>query len=655
MAITVALPLVLLGGLEATLRALEYGGNLRLVERTRVGGREVYRINRAVGRRYFAQSGTTIPEPKDDVFSVRKGARTFRIFCLGESTMAGFPYDFHATAPSFLRDRLQNLLPEDTVEVINVGLSAVGSYVILDFARELLDYEPDLLLVYAGHNEFYGAYGVGSVVSIRGGPWMTRLTLSLLRFRSFLLFRNVVASFSGPVAPPSPDATLMEQVVGERIIPLSSPLYAEARGVYRDNLERMIDAASSRGVPVMFCALVSNLRAQPPFRSVSAAPADVQKRRDALLADADSLLARDQVSGALNAVEEAVAIDSGFAASWYRLGNTQVRLHRDVDALHAFRRAKDADALRFRATEEFQQVLLDVCAHHGVTVVRLDSAFATASPHGITGSELITEHLHPNLGGYFLMAKNITETIRNTGILGPRAGWHPERDLPDSLYFDRSTVSAFDSLSGAIRVLLLTHRWPFVAGGASFQYTPPTPEAAIVCSYVRADVAWSRARYELADLYARTGRFALARRECLAIAKAVPTTYEPLLRVADLFRMEGNAAGAEEYYLRSITAEDNPFSRMKLGIFYLERGNLGGAEAELSGTLALERRSQPLLDRQVTSTVHYLLAVVHAKRGRFNDARSAIRRALEINPANDDARDLLRQIAAAESHAHVPR
>jgi Flp pilus assembly protein TadD len=119
--------------------------------------------------------------------------------------------------------------------------------------------------------------------------------------------------------------------------------------------------------------------------------------------------------------------------------------------------------------------------------------------------------------------------------------------------------------------------------------------------------------------------------------------------------MEGNAAGAEEYYLRSITAEDNPFSRMKLGIFYLERGNLGGAEAELSGTLALERRSQPLLDRQVTSTVHYLLAVVHAKRGRFNDARSAIRRALEINPANDDARDLLRQIAAAESHAHVPR
>ena len=79
-----------------------------------------------------------------------------RIFCLGESTMAGFPYDFHATAPSFLADRLQQMFPEDTIEVINVGLSAIGSYVILDFLRELAEYSPDLFIVYTGHNEFYG-------------------------------------------------------------------------------------------------------------------------------------------------------------------------------------------------------------------------------------------------------------------------------------------------------------------------------------------------------------------------------------------------------------------------------------------------------------------------------------------------------------------
>jgi tetratricopeptide (TPR) repeat protein len=252
------------------------------------------------------------------------------------------------------------------------------------------------------------------------------------------------------------------------------------------------------------------------------------------------------------------------------------------------------------------------------------------------------------------MAKNMTETIRNTGILGPRAGWHPERDLPDSLYFDRSTVSAFDSLSGAIRVLLLTHRWPFVGGGRSFQYTPPTPEAAIVYSYVRADVAWSRARYELADLYAGTRRFALARRECLAIAKAVPTAYEPLLRVADLFRLEGDVAGAEEYYRRSIAAEDNPFARMKLGILFLERESTESAEEHMAAALALEQRSSPRLDRQATSAIHYLLAVIRAKRGRFDAARAEIRRALEINPANDDARDLLRQITAAEGRPHVP-
>ena len=111
------IPFLFLALLEMGLRLLEYGGNLDLVVTRRVGNRDVYSINRSAAARYFSTAGTVIPEPADDVFEMVKSDSTIRIFCLGESTMAGFPYDFNATAPGFLRDRLQMRFPGRKIEI----------------------------------------------------------------------------------------------------------------------------------------------------------------------------------------------------------------------------------------------------------------------------------------------------------------------------------------------------------------------------------------------------------------------------------------------------------------------------------------------------------------------------------------------------------
>ena len=42
------------------------------------------------------------------------------------------------------------------------AMTATNSFTTLDFARELVDCQPDLYIVYDGHNEFYGALGVAS-------------------------------------------------------------------------------------------------------------------------------------------------------------------------------------------------------------------------------------------------------------------------------------------------------------------------------------------------------------------------------------------------------------------------------------------------------------------------------------------------------------
>lgn len=644
--ILVLLPFALLLITECSLRLFDYGGNLDLVVRRTVGGREFFTINRAVGKRYFAGTVAVIPEPHEDNFTVVKSPGTKRVFCLGESTMEGFPYEFNATAPSFLKDRLRTLYPGSPVEVINVGLSAVGSWVVKDFIREVLAYQPDLIVVYVGHNEFYGAYGPGSIVAVRGGPWLTRISIALLRFRTYLLLRDAyirIGTAFGRKAAPG-DATLMQQVVGTGEIPYGSETYRRGLEIYRRNLNDIISSAQSSGVPIMFSALVSNLRDQPPFTSIFSPATDASRRHlwEGSIADGDSALARGDIPRAIESYRRGTELDTVNADGFYRLGKALADAGRYDDALRAFIRAKDEDALRFRATEEFQEALFDVCRERGVPVSRVDTAFSAASPHGIIGHELIVEHLHPDIAGYFLMAKTWAADIRAGRLLGPEPPGAVT--LPDSAYMDSSAVTAFDEELGRIKTGLIMRHWPFTHGKVNTSFTPGDSVQAIVYAYLRHTLAWSDARYALAAYYGRHAQFGLARRECLAVWRVIPFSFQPLLKLADCFSDEGKTHEAEAAYERCIGVQDNPFARMKLGLMMLQEERASDAAREIEAGFAVNGKDAGSLPVAGTATGRYLLGVAYAKLGKFGEAKDNLRKALAIQPDLREARDVLSQI-----------
>jgi len=643
-------PGVLLITLETMLRLFEYGGNLDLVVGKTVAGHDYYSINRAVARRYFSQPGSIVPEPTDEIFAVKKKNNTKRIFCLGESTMAGFPYEFNATAPGFLRDRLRQLLPTYDVEVINVGLSAVGSYVVLDFMEELMRYEPDMFIVYVGHNEFYGAYGTGSSVTIKGGAWMTRLTIRLLKFKTFLFLRNAYAWMQQAAAPGSATSgsvTLMGQMVGAQEIPYDGPLYRRAREVYRENLDEMIQEASDHNIPLIFSTLVSNIRGQTPFQTVFAehTTLDEQDRFRQLITEGTTRLSSREYLAARNAFTSAIAIDSMNASGYFGLGSTLFALGLYHDAGTMLARAKDLDGLRFRATEDFQSELIRLCYLRGVPIARVDSAFAAASPHGIIGNELILEHLHPTLDGYFLMGKIFFQAVLHSSLLVPRDQWALGRDLSDSVYMEVSTVSEFDRTVGSLKVELLMRRWPFQSGATNYEFTAKNSVESVAFRYIQKGIAWSDARYLLAEYYAQNKRFDMARKECLAIARLIPFSYQPLLRLADYYRTEGNSDSAYVAYLHCIKVEDNPFARMKVAIIELEREAPSAAVRQIETAFSVEGRTSFKFSAQAASSARYLLGVAYAKLGNAAQARENLQRAIAIEPSNNDARQLLDQLS----------
>ncbi|HEY6907621.1 MAG TPA: hypothetical protein VI230_09125, partial [Ignavibacteriaceae bacterium] len=85
------IPFALFLVLELALRAFGYADDLRLVAEIERNGKQYYTINQLVGKRYFNKDRLYFRKGSHDYFEINKSPNTVRVFCFGESTMAGFP------------------------------------------------------------------------------------------------------------------------------------------------------------------------------------------------------------------------------------------------------------------------------------------------------------------------------------------------------------------------------------------------------------------------------------------------------------------------------------------------------------------------------------------------------------------------------------
>jgi hypothetical protein len=92
------------------------------------------------------------------------------------------------------------------------------------------------------------------------------------------------------------------------------------------------------------------------------------------------------------------------------------------------------------------------------------AAFVAASDHGLVGSKLLLEHVHPNLDGYFLLADAFYDSLIAAGLPGT-----PETPLDDADARAAMPVSDVDRYFGDYKVLRIKAGWPFTRS-----YQPPS-------------------------------------------------------------------------------------------------------------------------------------------------------------------------------------
>lgn len=365
-ALAVALPVVVLLLVEGALR-LAGVGEARRQPFVPVPGQEAsVALSPDFGAMFFR--GFT-PGVAFDPLDADKAEGTLRVIALGGSTTAGFPYSWYYGFPARLEDRLAAMRPGRRVEVANLGMTATNSYTLRALAEPVVERQPDAVAIYAGQNEFYGAYGTG------GTQGWTGTSIPLKRFVIGASRWALVSGLSGLLgggASEDGGRTMMARVVRDAAIADDSETYRAGLAQYEANLRDALATFEAASVPVFLATLTSNLADQPPLGDEPAA-AEAYVRGRQLLAAGDSAAART-----------------------------------------AFLAAKEADGLRFRAPEAINEIVRRLAAEFGtVTLVDVQARVQAASPGGVEGASLFTDHLHPNARGYALIADAFADAMRS--------------------------------------------------------------------------------------------------------------------------------------------------------------------------------------------------------------------------------------------------
>jgi tetratricopeptide (TPR) repeat protein/lysophospholipase L1-like esterase len=357
----------------------------------------------------------------------KKDPGSVRVFVLGESAAQGTPdpeFGFAAQLGTQLRARY----PGRTVEVFNLGITAIDSHVVYRAVGQLAEFQPDLLVVYMGNNEVIGPYGPGcAYLSAMPPLWVIRSSVWVRCTRSGQLLGRIWAKLA-PAATGTREWRGME-TFADNAVSADDP---RLEAVYRNfsaNLNGIVEIADRAGMRTVLATVVANLKDNAPFISLHR-PGLGEAELKSWKAAADAGMIASDLGDATSAkyqFEEALRLDPEFADTHFRLGRIAESLGENGEARRQYLDALHWDALRFRPDARLNEIIRQAAHGAAGSVVLVDAARGMgsdpASDAALAGREILFDHVHFNWEGNFRMAQMLADGCAQalSGRLAPGA------------------------------------------------------------------------------------------------------------------------------------------------------------------------------------------------------------------------------------------
>ncbi len=384
-------------------------------------GQDFYTQNNQFGWRFFGPRLARQPCP---IFiSKTKAPGTVRIFVFGESAAFGDPQsDFGL--PRMLQAWLSLRYPGVHFEVVNAGMTAINSNVILPIAQDCAQADGDIWVLYMGNNEVVGPFGAGTVFGSQTAPLpLVRASIALQSTKTGQLLNSFRQWMEKPVNGRQ-EWGGMAMFLNQQVR-ADDPRMKRVYDHFQKNLAAILKTGRDKGVGIVASTVAVNLKDCAPFAS-SCRTADSNeqvKELKRLCELGSAALAAGNIQGALRDFSDAEQIDDTVAEIHYQKAKCELALNRAPEAQKEFGLARDLDTLRFRCDGRLNNLIRSTVSGLGdkeVLLADADRVLTEQSPDGLPGDNYFYEHVHLNFHGNFLLAKTIAEQVEK--LLPQRIG-----------------------------------------------------------------------------------------------------------------------------------------------------------------------------------------------------------------------------------------
>ena len=558
-------------------------------------------------------------------FPRTKATGTRRIFCLGGSTTHGRPYDDATSYAGWLRELLPLADPAHHWEVINAGGVSYASYRLAAVSEQLVTLQPDLLIIYTGHNEFLEELSYPELKN--RSRLLKQATLLAARSRVFTLLFKGLKTIPGSRGQPTMLDGEVDEILNHTVGPSSYKRNDQLRGQVIDffqlNLLRIIQLAQQHDVAVVLVTPAANLRDFSPFKSQHSdglSESD-QQHWQQLTEQAQVLAIQQQWPEATTLLKQAVAINERHADTHFQLAAALQAQQQYERALAHYQRAVDEDVCPLRAISPLVQSVRQIAANESIPLVDFEKLVADKclenNKHVIPGSDFFLDHVHPTILSHRMLAEAIIDRLeaenwwKAVGRLNQADRERVSQRLLDSI--DQ------DDHARARRNLAKVLNWSGkqmeagVLAVSSLEQLPNDPEAlSIAAAYMR-----QLGRRDRAIQY-------LERR-----TRLTPDDVDSLRRLASLLVEEGRMESALVHYQHVLElSQQDAQAYHHLGMVLAELNRF--AEATDHYRKALEHDESD-------ANIHYHLGIALAETGDLKGSRASFRQALTLDPDDNDA------------------
>ncbi|MBU0635319.1 MAG: hypothetical protein KKB82_01030 [Candidatus Omnitrophica bacterium] len=309
-------------------------------------------------------------------FSAVKLLDKFRIFILGGSVAKSWE-----TAK--LEEMFNKLSIDKKAEIINCAMGGFDAYRTALIAKEILQYEPDLIIVLSGNNEFYDQvkinFGLYNINAFFRKSWLYGTIQDFFLAKLWLGCRGGKDRFVG----------------------------------YEKYIRQIAKMSKEKEVPLILCTLPFNFKDYPPI----ILPNETEFLDESYVS-ATFLLERGQYLEAANVFKQYLNERPASVLGAYYLGKTYEKLKDYQAAKKYYLQAVDLSADRWAsANSSSNKIIRQICREEEVGWADLEHAFMEIAEYGLVGREQLLDNCHWWLDHYLLVAQVVLKTMLKNKLI----------------------------------------------------------------------------------------------------------------------------------------------------------------------------------------------------------------------------------------------